>query len=218
MKNIKVLLADDHTIVRQGIRSLLEQSEDIEVVAEAEDGKEAVKKVIESAPDVVLMDIGMPILNGIEATQQIKKQLPDTKVLILTMHVSEKYALQIFRAGGSGYLDKKTAHRDLITAIRAAHKGESFLSPSITKKVIVEYVNITKDEIETEKFDRLTEREREVLQLIAEARSNREIAELLCVSVKTVETHKANLMKKLDIHTTVDIVKFAIRKGMIRLE
>jgi DNA-binding NarL/FixJ family response regulator len=218
MGKIKVLLAEDHTIVRQGLRSLLEQSDDIKVVAEAEDGREAVKKTELANPDVVLMDVSMPLLNGIEATRQIKKQCPDVKVLILTMHTTEEYILQILHAGASGYLVKKSAHQELLSAVRAVHKGHSYLSPSVSKKVVNDYIEKTKKAAKTSRYEKLTGREREVLQLIAEGKSNKEISELLYLSVKTVETHKAHLMAKLDIHTTAGLVKYAIQKRIISKE
>jgi len=218
MKRIKVILAEDHTIVRQGLRSLLEQSEDIEVIAEAEDGREAVKKTGQHQPDIVLMDISMPLLNGIEATRQIKKEFPEVKVLILTMHTTEEYIHQILHAGASGFLVKKTAHHELISAIRAIHKGDAYLSPVISKKVIDEYIQKTKEQTEQYPYEKLTSREREVLQLIAESKSNKQIADMLYLSVKTVETHKAHVMEKLNIHTKADLVKYAIQKGIIRLE
>lgn len=218
MNKIRVLLAEDHTIVRQGLRALLEQSDDIKVIAEAEDGREAVNKTEQLKPDIVLMDISMPILNGIEATRQIKKKFPDIKVLILTMHTTEEYISQILHAGASGYLVKKSAHHELLSAIKAIQKGSSYLSPLVSKKVIDEYLHKTKEDIKQDRYEKLTTREREVLQLIAEGKANKEIAELLYLSVKTVETHKAHLMEKLNLHTTTDLIKYAIQKGIISTE
>lgn len=218
MNKIRVILAEDHTIVRQGLRALLEQSDDIEVIAEAEDGREAVNKTEQLKPDIVLMDISMPILNGIEATRQIKKKFPDIKVLILTMHTTEEYISQILHAGASGYLVKKSAHHELLSAIKAIQKGSSYLSPLVSKKVIDEYLQKTQDDIKQDRYEKLTTREREVLQLIAEGKANKEIAELLFLSVKTVETHKAHLMEKLNLHTTTDLIKYAIQKGIINTE
>ncbi len=218
MNKIRVILAEDHTIVRQGLRSLLEQSDDIKVIAEAEDGREAVKKTEQLKPDIVLMDISMPILNGIEATRQIKKKFPDIKVLILTMHTTEEYISQILHAGASGYLVKKSAHHELLSAIMAIQKGDFYLSPLVSKKVVDEYLQKTKDDIKQDRYEKLTTREREVLQLIAEGKANKEIAELLYLSVKTVETHKAHLMEKLNLHTTTDLIKYAIQKGIISQE
>lgn len=215
MSKIKILLVEDHTIVRQGLRSLLEQNSGMEVIGEAENGKEAVQKAENLKPDIVLMDVSMPLLNGIEATRQIKKHWPEIKVLILTMHTTEEYIFQILRAGASGYIVKKAAHQELITAIHAVNRGDKFLSPSISKKVIEEYILKAGETIEQDSFERLTAREREVLQLISEGESNREIAERLFLSVKTVETHKANVMEKLELRTNADLIKYALRKGII---
>ncbi|MEK7263454.1 MAG: response regulator transcription factor [Bacteroidota bacterium] len=218
MQKIKVLLADDHEIVRQGLRSLLEQTMDIEVIAEAEDGKEAVLKTEQFLPDVVVMDIGMPTLNGIEATRQIKKMYPDIFILILTMHATEEYIAQMLHAGASGYILKKSAYQELLQAIRAVHKGHSYLSPSVSKKVLDDYLDRTKEMFANDPYETLTTREREVLQVLAEGKSNQEIAHSLFLSAKTVETHKANVMKKLDLHSTTELVKYAIRKGIITSE
>jgi two-component system response regulator NreC len=212
---IRVLLAEDHTIVRKGLRSLLDGEAGIEVIGEAEDGREAIEKVQQLRPDVVLMDITMPGLNGLEATRQIKKRFPEVKVVVLTVHANEEYIFQILRAGASGYLVKQAAPTELLSAIQAAYRGESFLSPSISKKVIEEYIQQAEATAEQDSYDQVTNRQREVLQLIAEGHSNREIAELLHISVKTVETHRANLMDKLDIHSTAELTQYAIRKGVI---
>ncbi len=218
MSPIKVLLAEDHTIVRKGIRALLDGVTEIEVVGEAEDGREAVEKVGQLQPDVVLMDNTMPILNGLEATHQIKKQFPKTKVLILTMHTDEEYIFQFLQAGASGYLIKKTAPKELVSAIKAVYRGDSFLSPSISKKVIDEYLRHVEQASKPNSYTQLTDREREVLQLIVEGFSNKEIAEQLHLSVKTVGNHRLNLMEKLDLHNVSDLTKYAIRKGIISLE
>lgn len=215
MSKIRVLLVEDHTIVRKGLRSLLDGEAGIEVIGEAEDGREAIKKVQQLLPDVVLMDITMPALSGLEATRQIKKRFPEIKVLILTMHAAGEYIFQILRAGASGYVVKQAAPAELVSAIQAVHRGESFLSPSISRKVIEEYIRQAEAVAEKDSYDQLTPREREVLQLVAEGRSNREIAKLLHVSIKTVETHRAHLMNKLDIHSTAELTQYAIRKGVI---
>jgi len=216
MDKTRVLLVEDHTIVRKGLRSLLDKETGIKVVEEAEDGREAILKAEELHPDVVVMDIAMPGLNGLEATRQIKKRFPDIKIIILTMHANEEYILQSLKAGASGYLIKKAAPVELISAINAVHKGNSFLSPSISRMVIDEYIRRSKEISEGEEgFERLTVREREVLQLIAEGRKTREIAELLYISIKTVETHRAHIMNKLDIHSTAELTRYAIRKGII---
>jgi DNA-binding NarL/FixJ family response regulator len=218
MRKTRVLLAEDHTIVRKGLRSLLETQAGIEVIGEAEDGREAVVQVEQQRPDIVLMDITMPGLNGLEATRQIKKRFPEVKVLILTVHSDEEYIRQILRAGASGYLVKQAAPHELISAIEAIQRGESYLSPSVSKKVVQEYVQHATGSAEEDSCERLTDREREVLQLIAEGNSTRDIAELLHTSVKTAETHRARLMGKLDIHSTAELTQYAIRKGVISLD
>lgn len=216
MEKIRVLLAEDHTIVRKGLCSLLDKETGIEVVGEAEDGREAIVKAEELHPDVVVMDIAMPGLNGLEATRQLKKRFPDMKILILTMHANEEYVLKSLKAGASGYLVKKAAPTELISAINAVHLGHSFLSPSISRTVIDEYIRRSEEiSVGEEGFEQLTVREREVLQLIAEGRKTREIAELLYISIKTVESHRSHIMDKLDIHSTAELTRYAIRKGII---
>jgi len=216
MDKISVLLAEDHTIVRKGLRSLLDKEIGIEVIGEAEDGREAIRKAEELHPDVVVMDIAMPGLNGLEATRQIKKRFPGMKIIILTVHNNEEYVLQTLQAGASGYLVKKAAPSDLISAIRAAYQGESFLSPSISRTVIDEYLRKTEKMSERDEiYGKLTDREREVLQLIAEGHTNRKIAELLHISIKTVETHRAHIKDKLDVSSTAELIKHAIRKGFL---
>ena len=216
MNKIRVLLAEDHTIVRKGLRSLLDGEVGMEVIGEAEDGREAIQMTQQLLPDVVLMDISMPELNGLEATRQIKERFPEVKVLVLTRHADEEYVFQILRAGASGYVVKKAAPAELILAIQAVYRGDSFLSPSISRHVIEEYIRKA-DAMEENSYDRLTDREREVLQLIAEGHPNREIAELLHISVKTVENHRASLMDKLHIYSTAELTRYAIRKGVISL-
>ncbi len=218
MEIIKVLLAEDHTIVRKGIYSLLSDADNIEVVGEAEDGRIAVDKVDELLPDVVLMDITMPNLNGLEATRQIKKMHPDINVLILTMYTNEEYILQVLQAGASGYLVKQSAPGELLSAIAAVHCGGTFLSPTISKKIVEAYLRQGDTMSVQNRYDTLTAREREILQLITEGYSNKDIAEKLTISVKTVGVHRNNLMEKLDIHSTTELVKYALRKGIIRLD
>jgi len=210
---IRVLLAEDHTIVRKGLRSLLDDEAGIEIVGEAEDGQQTMELVQHLLPDVVLMDITMPVLNGLEATRQIKKLFPQVKVLVLTVHSTEEYIFQVLRAGASGYVVKQAAVSELVQAIRTVYHGDSFLSPSISRQAIEEYGR--QAEAMEDKHDRLTDREREVLQLIAEGRTNREIASRLHVTVKTVEAHRAHLMDKLGLHSTADLTKYALRKGII---
>jgi len=215
MSKIKLLLVDDHSLFRAGIKALLEKEKDIEIVGEAENGREAVKKAKQLSPDIVLMDISMPSLNGIEATHQIKKNNIDTKVLIVTMHEAEEYISKALHAGAYGYLTKSALHAELIAAIKAVHQGEYFLSPQITKKLITRFVNKSNTKVTSNRLNALTEREREIIQLIAEGNSNKKIAEILYISKKTVENHRTNLMKKLDIHNVVELTQFAIRNGLI---
>lgn len=216
--NIKVLLADDHTIVRKGLRVLLDDDDAMEVIAEAEDGHQAVDMARELRPDIVVMDISMPGLNGIEATQRITTDLPATRVVVLTMHGNKEYIQRLFQAGASGYLVKKNAPQELVQAIKVAHGGDKYLSPSLSATVVDSYITRTDSESPVDAFSELTPREREILQLIAEGKSTREAAELLVISVKTVETHRSNLMQKLELDSTVDLIKYAIRNGLISLD
>ena len=217
MGKIKVLVADDHTILRQGIKSLLDNQEGIEVIGEAKDGREALRIIEETLPDVILMDIAMPGLNGLEATRRIKKKFPRMKVLVLTMYTNEEYIFQILNAGANGYLVKETAFQDLISAIKAVYKNEAFMSPSISKKVINSYIKRAQDD-EEKTCEILTTREREILQLIAEGNSSKKIAEALFISPKTVETHRTHIMDKLNIHNRTGLVKYAIRKGIVDMD
>ncbi len=217
MEQIRVLLAEDHTIVRKGIRSLLDDEAQIEVVGEAGDGREALEKVEDLHPDIVLMDIAMPHMNGLEATRQIKKLFPEVKVIVLTMYTNEEYIFQMLQVGATGYLVKQSAPSELILAIQSVFRGDSYLSPAISTK-IVEHLRQSDDAYQESSYNALTTREREILQLIAEGNSNKEIAATLHISEKTVSVHRTNLMEKLDLHSTIDIVKYALRKGIIRLE
>jgi two-component system response regulator NreC len=217
VKKIRVLLAEDHTIVRQGISALLRSEPDIEVAGEASDGLEAVELAKKLLPDVVLMDIAMRNLNGLEATRKIKKLLPHTKVLVLTMYDNEEWIFQILKGGASGYLIKDSAMTDLTSAIRAVHQGDSYLSPSISKKVIDEYIRKAEMGEKSGLENLLSGREREILQLIAEGHSVPQIASLLCISKKTVEAHKNHIMEKLNIRDKVGLIKYAIRTGLTKL-
>jgi two-component system response regulator NreC len=214
MNKIRVLLADDHTILRDGIRALLDDQDDMEVIGEAEDGQSTVKMVAKLIPDVVVMDIAMPLLNGLEATRQIRRDYPQVKVLILTMHENEEYIRQVLAAGALGYVLKDAAARDLLGAIRAVHQGEAVLSPAITRLVIEDYLRWG-DIRPEDTTNGLTPREREVLQLIAEGYTNKEIAEILSLSVKTIQSHRTNLMSKLDLHDRGELIKYAIQKKII---
>ncbi len=217
MNKIRVFLADDHLILREGIRALLEKVSDIEMVGEAGDGAEAVAKVEQLVPDVVLMDITMPGLNGLEATRQIKQKNPQVKVLILTMHETNQYLSQMLQAGASGYVVKTTATSELISAIRAVHQGDVYLYPSITRMLVEDYLQRVKGGEEKTSYEGLTSREREILMYIAEDRKNKEIADLLGISVRTVQAHRTNLMDKLGAHDRTELVKYAISKGIIDL-
>ncbi len=216
MKRIRIFLADDHTILREGIRSLLENEPDMEVVGEAEDGHQAVKMVKQIKPDVILMDIAMPRLNGLEATSQIKKINPNSKILILTMHDNEEYIRKALAAGAMGYILKDAAASELLGAIRAVQRGEAVLSPAVTRLVIEDYLRWGDLKTDTPQDD-LSEREREILQLIAEGNTNKQIAEILCISIKTVQAHRSNLMNKLDLHDRGELIKYAIQKKIIEI-
>jgi DNA-binding NarL/FixJ family response regulator len=210
---IRVVLADDHTLVRAGIRALLEKLPDVHVVAEASDGREAVHLVTTTQPDVVLMDIAMPGLNGLEATRRLVKEFPAIRVLILSMHKNEEYVWQALRAGAVGYLLKDADLAELALAITAVTRGETYLSPPISKHVIREYVQRVGGE-ETG-LEQLTPRQREILQLIAEGHTTKMIAQRLGLSVKTVETHRVQMMERLDIHEIAGLVRYAIRMGVV---
>ena len=217
MNKITVLIVDDHTLVRDGIRSLLELCDDFEVVGEAADGKEALEKVKELAPEVVLMDLAMPVMTGLEATRRIRKEFPETKVLALTQYDDSEYVVPVIRAGALGFVTKMGAFSELVSAIQAVHKGDSFLSPSAAAALVQEcQINMT-GEGETDPYDRLTDREKEVLKLVVEGKTTREIADMLVVSSKTVESYKTSLMSKLDIHSRIDLIRFAIRKRVVTL-
>jgi DNA-binding NarL/FixJ family response regulator len=214
---IRVLLADDHTIVRQGVRLCLEAMGDLEVVAEAEDGQAAVQLATQLRPDVAVVDLTMPRLNGVEAIRLIKRDAPDTEVVVLSVHDSEAYVVQALRAGAAGYVLKRNAATELAAAIRAAHEGQAYLHPAIARRVIDDYLSRihSSDDGPSEPHERLTPREREVLQLAAEGHSTRAIAGLLCLSTKTVEHHRASLMTKLGLHGQTELVKYAIRAGLV---
>ncbi|MGH9719170.1 MAG: response regulator [Bryobacteraceae bacterium] len=211
---IRVMLSDDHGIVRKGLRFLLEQ-EGMEVVAEASDGRETVRLAEELKPDVVVMDVAMPHLNGIEATAQIVKRLPDIGVVMLSMHSDEVYVLRALTAGAKGYLLKDSAEEDLVRAVRAVADRKSFFSPAIAKALLEDYVRSLQQRGIEDSYDLLTDREKEVLQLLAEGKSNKEVAGVLDLSLYTVETHRTNLMQKLNLHNTAEIVLYAVRKKII---
>ncbi len=216
MKKIRVLLVDDHAILREGIRALLEKQDNIEVVAEAADGREAIPKVAQSCPDVVVLDISMPMMDGLESTRQIKRENPDIKVLVLTMHDNEEYFFQLLRAGASGYVTKKSVSRELVSAIEAVYRGDSFFCPSMAKFLLSDFLRLDKT-VENTDQEELTPREREIVKLIAEGYTNQQIADLLHRSVKTIESHRSNILRKLDIHDSIELVKYAVRKKLIEI-
>lgn len=210
MNKIGVLVADDHTVVRDGIRALLGVCDDIEVVGEAGEGREAIEKALALAPDVILMDIAMPGMDGLEATRRILEQKPAARVLVLTQHDSKEYILSSIKAGVAGFLPKRALGSELVSAIRAVHRGGSFLHPSAAAVLLETFQQMQKGT-----YGCLTERQREVLRLIAEGHTSREIADILSIGVKTVLTHRAKMMKKLDLHNRAELIKYAMRNGII---
>jgi two-component system response regulator NreC len=214
-KTITIFLADDHTIVRQGLAKLLEVEPNFRVVGEAENGREAVNKVEELKPNIVIMDIAMPLLNGIEATRQIKKIHSQTKVIILSMHSHDRYISELFSLGASGYLLKDSTGTDIIKAINAALNGGTYLSPSISRRVIEDYLSLKKKSSKEDLYSKLSNREREVFQMIAEGHSAREISEILFISPSTVKTHRSKIMEKLKIENISQLIQFAIRIGIV---
>lgn len=217
MSKIRVMIVDDHALVREGIAAFLKMSADIEVVGEASDGMEAVEKVKKLSPDIILMDIAMPKLGGLEALVEIKKINPNAKVLVLTQYDDKEYIKRFLKAGASGYILKKAVGMDLVTAIKAVASGEAYLHPSIAASVIDEYVGVKKEDASENLYESLTDREKQVLKLIAEGHTHKEIADILGISVKTAVAHQTNISEKLDIHSRAGLIKFAIAKGLIKL-
>src|SRR5690349_10246534 len=211
----RILLADDHGVVRKGLRFLLERQPEMEVVGEASDGREAVRLAETTNPDIAIIDIAMPLLNGIEATAQMVKRNPDIGVIILSMHSDEDYLLSALNAGAKGFLLKESAEVDLVRAIQAVVKGTPFFSPEIAKTMLEDYMRFLQQRNLQDSYDLLTEREKEVLQLLAEGKSNKEVAAILDISVYTVDTHRLHLMQKLNLHNTAEIVLYAVRKKII---
>jgi two-component system response regulator NreC len=213
--SIRILLADDHGVVRKGLRFLLERQSGMEIVGEAADGREAVHLAEEADPDIVIMDIAMPLLNGIEATAQMVKRSPRVGVIILSMHSDEDYLLSALNAGAKAYLLKDSAEVDLVRAINAVMNGTPFFSPEIAKTMLEDYMRFLNQRNLQDSYDLLTEREKEVLQLLAEGKSNKEVAAILDVSTYTVDSHRTHLMQKLNLHNTAEIVLYAVRKKII---
>lgn len=217
-KTITIFLADDHTIVRQGLAKLLEEESNFRVVGEAKNGREAVSKVEELKPHIVIMDIAMPLLNGIEATRQIKKIHPRTKVIILSMHSNDRYISELFSLGASGYLLKDSTGTNIIKAINATLNGDTYLSPSISRRFIEDYVSLKKKSFKEDLYSNLSNREREVFQMIAEGHSTKEISEILFISPSTVKTHRSRIMEKLKIKNISQLIQFAICIGIVNID
>jgi DNA-binding NarL/FixJ family response regulator len=213
MSRLRILLADDHTIVRQGLVSILKAVEDFEVVAEAADGNEAVDKALQTRPDVVVLDVTMPRLNGLEAARRIRKALPESRILVLTMHDDQEYVLKMVRAGASGYLVKDGAASELVTAIRALRAGQGYFGPQASRALAEDYHG--NRAAAEDPYSQLTDREREVFQLLVEGRTNAQVADILCISAKTVDNHRTRLMEKLGVHNTVELLRFAAKQGLL---
>jgi two-component system, NarL family, response regulator NreC len=215
MKKIRILLADDHTVVRKGLRLLLESQDGFEVIADACDGRETVAFAEQHQPDVVVLDVAMPILNGIEAARQISAKFPNTAIVFLSMHSDEGYVLKALKSGARAYLLKDSAEYDLIAAIKAVSEGKAFFSPAISKMLVEDYMRQMRERDVEDSYELLTTREREILQLLAEGKSNKDVATLLHLSLYTVETHRSNIFQKLNLHSSAELILYAIRKGVI---
>jgi DNA-binding NarL/FixJ family response regulator len=215
LKKIRVLLADDHKMIRAGLRLVLAQQADIMIAGEADDGREAVTLAAELKPDVVVMDVGMPNLNGIEASLQIKQARPETAIVMLSMHSDEGYILRALRAGAAGYILKDSAEADLVGAVHAVAEGKSFFSPKVSRILLEDYMRKLKKTGAEDSYDLLSAREREILQLVAEGKSSKEVANLLNLSVYTVETHRGNIMQKLNLRGIPELILYAVRKGIV---
>ncbi len=215
MKKIRVLLADDHKMIRAGLRLVLEQQPDIVVAGEADDGRDAVALAGELKPDIVVMDVAMPNLNGIEAALQIKQARPEIAIVMLSMHSDEGYILRALRAGAAGYILKDSAEADLVSAVRAVAEGKSFFSPKVSRILLEDYMRKLRKTGAEDSYDLLSAREREILQLVAEGKSSKEIANLLNLSVYTVETHRGNIMQKLNLRGIPELILYAVRKGIV---
>jgi len=215
LPKLRLLLGDDHTLVRHGLRKILEDRPEWEVVAEVGDGREAIQKAIALTPDVAILDVGMPLLNGIDAAQQIVKRAPGTRVLMLSMYSDEGYVTRAMEAGATGYMLKDSLGEDLIKGVEAVSQGQAFFSPAIARLMLDDYSRRISGKTVIDRYETLSAREREIFQLIAEARTNKEVAELLQISPATVETHRGRILQKLDIHNTAELVLYAVRRGII---
>ena len=215
MRKVRILLADDHTVMRSGLRALLERQQNFEVVGEADNGREAVSLCASLLPDIVIMDVGMPLLNGVEATKALLKQSPSTGVVMLSMHSDEVYVMRSLQAGARAYLLKDSAAPDLISAIDAVSHGKSFFSPAIRSLLAEDFIQVLRQKGAVDSYELLTAREREILQLLAEGKSNKEVAADLNISLYTVETHRSNILEKLGLHTPAELILYAVRKGII---
>jgi DNA-binding NarL/FixJ family response regulator len=215
MPELRLLIGDDHTLVRQGLRKILEDDGRWTIVAEVGDGREAVAQALALRPDVAILDVGMPLLNGIDATQQIVRKLPEVRVLMLSMHSDEAYVTRALQAGATGYLLKDSADQDLLRGIATVATGQSFFSPAVAKRILDDYVRQIAGTRTVDRYDSLSAREREIFQLVAEGRTNRDVADILSISPATVETHRARILQKLGIHNTAELVLFAVRRGIV---
>lgn len=215
MSKLRLVIGDDHTLVRQGLRKILEERPAWQVVAEVGDGRDAIRACIEHEPNVAVLDIGMPVLNGIDAAKEISSRAPDTRIVILSMHAEEAYVTRALHAGASGYVLKDAAGTELISAIDAVADGELYFSAPIMRVMLDDYIRRVRDSEVVDRFDTLSARERQIFQLIAEARTNKEVAALLDISAATVETHRARILQKLDIHNAAELVLYAARRGVI---
>jgi len=211
----RIVLAEDHTILREGLRSLLVSTGEFEIVAEAQDGLEAIECVQTCEPDLILLDLAMPRMGGIDAVKEIRKRSPEIRILVLTVHKSEEYVLAAFQSGADGYCLKDATYEELLTAIRSVIAGKSYISPGIAEKVLEGYLEGRKTLKTSSSWDSLTQREKEILKLIGEGYKNKEIADILCISLKTAEKHRSNLMRKLDLHTASALTAYAIEKGLV---
>jgi len=211
----RIVIAEDHTILREGLRALISSKEDMEVVGEAGDGREAVRQVEDLMPDLILMDLSMPKMNGIEAIREIRKRIPETRILAVTVHKTEEFILEVLQAGADGYIPKDASSDELMMAIRSVLMGKQYLCPSVSRVVIEGYLESRRTPESSTPWETLTKREREILKLIAEGYKNKEIADYLCISVKTVEKHRANLMKKLDLHSAAALTAYAMERGLV---